>query len=274
MGDVCCTPAGQPGECKLKEGRSCSPSMGPCCAPNCSFRTSGTRCANATDCRLASTCNGASSKCFDGEEKKSPDGESNIECAYKTKLCKNGECSASRCELHPDFEACECQVPEGSKNRSKLCHTCCRSKTKPQAPCKSIGDPSLPSIFGGQVIYLQPGSSCDNNNGYCDVLSKCRQVDADGPLSRIKEALFNPTLYSNIRKWIITYWWAVALMGLALVLLMVGFVKLCSVHTPTSNPSMPKHRQLPGAGTLRRRRQYIQQQRSGRSVDVEMQRRR
>lgn len=35
-------------------------------------------------------------------------------------------------------------------------------------------------------------------------------------------------------------------MCLALVMLMAGFIKLCSVHTPSNNPKLPKHRQLPG----------------------------
>ena len=39
--------------------------------------------------------------------------------------------------------------------------------------------------------------------GYCDVFSNCRLVDADGPLSRLKQAIFNPELYSNIKRWII-----------------------------------------------------------------------
>ena len=38
------------------------------------------------------------------------------------------------------------------------------------------------------------------------MFSKCRSVDADGPLARLKKALFNPVLYSSIREWIIEYW--------------------------------------------------------------------
>jgi len=35
-------------------------------------------------------------------------------------------------------------------------------------------------------------------------------------------------------------------MSLAVILVMAGFIKLCSVHTPSSNPKLPKHKQLPG----------------------------
>lgn len=48
------------------------------------------------------------------------------------------------------------------------------------------------------------------------------------------------------------YWWAVLLMGIALIMLMAGFIKICSVHTPSSNPKLPPHKPLPG--TLKRRR--------------------
>lgn len=42
------------------------------------------------------------------------------------------------------------------------------------------------------------------------------------------------------------YWWAVLLMGIALIMLMAGFIKICSVHTPSSNPKLPPHKPLPG----------------------------
>ena len=36
------------------------------------------------------------------------------------------------------------------------------------------------------------------------------------------------------------------LMALALIMLMGAFIKLCSMHTPTNNPNMPKHKEFPG----------------------------
>lgn len=32
---------------------------------------------------------------------------------------------------------------------------------------------------------------------------RCRLVDADGPLARLKKAIFNPKLYENIAEWIV-----------------------------------------------------------------------
>ena len=38
--------------------------------------------------------------------------------------------------------------------------------------------------------------------GYCDIFSKCRSVDGEGPLSRLKNFLLNPVTLSKIRYWI------------------------------------------------------------------------
>ena len=32
---------------------------------------------------------------------------------------------------------------------------------------------------------------------------RCRLVDADGPLARLKKAIFSPELYENIAEWIV-----------------------------------------------------------------------
>ena len=50
----------------------------------------------------------------------------------------------------------------------------------------------------GRTITLQPGSPCNDFRGYCDVFMRCRLVDADGPLARLKKAIFGPELYENI----------------------------------------------------------------------------
>lgn len=103
-------------------------------------------------------------------------------------------------------------------------------------------------------------------------------MDADGPLARLKKAIFNPILYENIADWIVVSarrtvprmselvhevfllpaenvvfvvlfqqnWWAVLLMGIALIMLMAGFIKICSVHTPSNNPKLPPPKKLTG----------------------------
>lgn len=91
---------------------------------------------------------------------------------------------------------------------------------------------------------MPAGAPCDNFRGYCDVFQKCRAVNEDGPLARLKNLLFNQQTFNEIRDWITVYWWAVLLMGIGLVILMGLFIKVCAVHTPSSNPNQPQARKL------------------------------
>lgn len=77
--------------------------------------------------------------------------------------------------------------------------------------CSSTGSDRWNSFFDKNIITLQPGSPCNDFKGYCDVFMKCRLVDADGPLARLKKAIFNAELYENIAEWIVVsepnqYW--------------------------------------------------------------------
>lgn len=38
--------------------------------------------------------------------------------------------------------------------------------------------------------------------GYCDVFLKCRAVDTEGPLARLKNLLFNKETLSSVAQWI------------------------------------------------------------------------
>ena len=38
--------------------------------------------------------------------------------------------------------------------------------------------------------------------GYCDVFLKCRAVDAEGPLARLKNMLFNRETLVNLTQWV------------------------------------------------------------------------
>lgn len=69
--------------------------------------------------------------------------------------------------------------------------------------CASTGSMQWNKQFNGQTITLQPGSPCNDFRGYCDVFMRCRLVDADGPLARLKKAIFSPELYENIAEWIV-----------------------------------------------------------------------
>ena len=124
--------------------------------------------------------------------------------------CTDGDCSGSACDFYPGIlEECNCVVAEeelDEDEKKKNCHVCCQKTGEPET-CKSTGE--LSAYFGNKTtnrnrtIFKQPGSPCEEYKGYCDVFSKCRRVDADGPLARLKQALFNPLLYSNIKEWIV-----------------------------------------------------------------------
>ena len=58
-------------------------------------------------------------------------------------------------------------------------------------------------------------------------------------------------LFSILQK----HWWAVLLMGVALVICMALFIQICAVHTPSSNPKKAPARKL----TLKRQPRPRQQ---------------
>ncbi len=83
-----------------------------------------------------------------------------------------------------------------------VCVRACVSAVNPST-CSSTGSERLARFFSKKVTTLQAGSPCNDFKGYCDVFMKCRLVDADGPLARLKKAIFNPELYENIAEWIV-----------------------------------------------------------------------
>ncbi|XP_061773280.1 disintegrin and metalloproteinase domain-containing protein 10-like [Nerophis ophidion] len=244
--DQCCYDANQPDnkKCKLKPNKVCSPSQGPCCTAECAYKGRNEKCRDESECAHQGMCNGVSPQCPSSEPK-----ANFTACHGETQVCLNGGCSGSICEKY-GLEACTCASQEG-KDETELCHVCCMQKMNPST-CSSTGSQSLADFFQKKVTTLPAGSPCNDFKGYCDVFMKCRLVDADGPLARLKKAIFNPELYENIAEWIVAHWWAVLLMGIALIMLMAGFIKICSVHTPSSNPKLPPPKPLPG--TLKRRR--------------------
>ncbi|KAI1889641.1 hypothetical protein AGOR_G00165040 [Albula goreensis] len=244
--DQCCYDANQPDgkKCKLRPNKLCSPSQGPCCTADCTFKNRNEKCREESECAHQGMCSGGSPLCPTSEPK-----ANFTACHGETQVCLNGGCSGSICEKY-GLEVCTCASVDG-KDETELCHVCCMERMKPNT-CSSTGSEKWARFFNKKITTLQPGSPCNDFKGYCDVFMKCRLVDADGPLARLKKAIFNPELYENIAEWIVAHWWAVLLMGIALIMLMAGFIKICSVHTPSSNPKLPPPKPLPG--TLKRRR--------------------
>ncbi|KAF5906559.1 disintegrin and metalloproteinase domain-containing protein 10, partial [Clarias magur] len=237
--DKCCYSANEEDQlrCKLKPDAKCSPSQGPCCTAQCEFKGRDEMCRNESECALQGKCSGSNASCPTSTPK------ANLTaCNQDTQICISGGCTGSICARY-GLEICTCASEDG-KDETELCHVCCMRKNEPST-CKSTGSAEWEQFFQRKVRTLQPGSPCNDFKGYCDVFMKCRLVDADGPLARLKKAIFNPELYETIAEWIVAYWWAVLLMGIALILLMAGFIKICSVHTPSSNPKLPPPKPLP-----------------------------
>lgn len=99
-------------------------------------------------------------------------------------------------------------------------------------------------------ISLRPGAPCDNFQGYCDVFLKCRAVDADGPLVRLKNLLLNKETLQTLKQYVIENWYLCVLMGIMFLIFMGIFIKCCAVHTPSSNPKKAPARRF--SETLRR----------------------
>nr|CAG4643787.1 EOG090X02I4 [Lepidurus arcticus] len=217
--------------CKRRPGKQCSPSEGTCCTSSCTFVTAtrSLQCKGESECSGFATCNGSSARC-----PLPPPKANGTECNGKTQVCQSGECSGSICSK---WGLRECFLTsQNIDDKRKLCELAClHASPRMNATCKSTSElTSELNLADG--ISLRPGSPCDNYQGYCDVFLKCRAVDAEGPLARLKNLLFNRETLLTIAQWITEYWWAVLLMGVGFVLFMGVFIKCCAVHTPSSNP--------------------------------------
>lgn len=242
--------------CNRKYGTQCSPSQGPCCSSEtCQFVPLSHRvqCRAESDCNYNSTCGGRSSEC------PAPLPKANkTRCNEGTQLCINGECTGSICL---EWNLTECFLTSSiipNIDKRKLCELACQNGTD-ASTCRGTSEfahmVGLPE--GG--MSLRPGSPCDNFQGYCDVFLKCRAVDTEGPLARLKNLLFNKETLSSVAQWITEFWWAVLLMGIAFIIFMGLFIKCCAVHIPSTNPKKPPARRISDTltrpmNTLRRMR--------------------
>jgi len=48
------------------------------------------------------------------------------------------------------------------------------------------------------LFSVPTGSPCNNYKGYCDVFHRCRGIDNDGPLARLKNLIFSEETLTNI----------------------------------------------------------------------------
>ncbi|XP_046420360.1 disintegrin and metalloproteinase domain-containing protein 10 isoform X1 [Neodiprion fabricii] len=246
--DKCCYPRlpMSKNQCRRTNSAQCSPSQGPCCSSEtCQFIPLANKsvCKIETECSHDSVCNGTTSVCPPPEPK-----ANNTKCNQETQLCIKGECIGSRCL---EWNLTECFLTSNKPNidKRKLCELACQNGTD-VSTCRSTSELPHLKAQGKGAINLRPGSPCDNFQGYCDVFLRCRAVDAEGPLARLKNLLFNKETLLTLSQWVTEYWWAVLLMGIAFIIFMGLFIKCCAVHTPSSNPKKPPARRI--SETLRR----------------------
>jgi disintegrin and metalloproteinase domain-containing protein 10 len=148
----------------------------------------------------------------------------------------------------------EGDLKDKKQDKSILCHLACSGERTKHACMDSFNIPEIlesKDVSNKTGLILKPGSPCLGTLGYCDIFSKCRSVDAEGPLSRLKRFLLDPKVISQVQLWIRDYWYMFVIFVITLLVLMSIFIKVCSVHTPSSNPNKPAALKL--SETLRRR---------------------
>lgn len=164
-------------------------------------------------------------------------------------MCITGECTGSICL---SWNKTECFLTSSSHtkyDKRRLCELACQDGNDPST-CRSTSE--FGHIYGlpKEGISLRPGSPCDNFQGYCDVFLKCRAVDADGPLVRLKNLLLNKETLHTLKQYVIENWIFCVFMAIIFSIFMGIFIKCCAVHTPSSNPKKPPARRI--SDTLRR----------------------
>lgn len=150
-------------------------------------------------------------------------------------VCQQGECKDSIC-LKYGLVSCFL-TSDTVTDKRQLCELACQrpgNNNTCMSTAKLVSEGLISGLDAG--LSLRPGSPCDNFQGYCDVFLKCRKVDAEGPLVRLKNLLFNQETLLTIVQWVTEFWWAVLLCGIAFVICMAVFIKCFAIHTPSSNP--------------------------------------
>lgn len=226
--------------CARRTRTQCSPSQGPCCLHECSFTPANykAKCKEETECSWSSSCNGSTAECPNPKPK-----DDKTKCNNGTQLCIKGECAGSICLLWNMTECFLSSTLIPNIDKRKLCELACQNGNDSKT-CRSTSEFAQKFNLPKGGISLRPGAPCDNFQGYCDVFLKCRAVDAEGPLVRLKNLLFNKRTLQTVAQWITENWYAAVLIGICFVIVMGIFVKCCAVHTPSSNPKKPPARRI------------------------------
>ncbi|XP_049528848.1 disintegrin and metalloproteinase domain-containing protein 10 [Dermacentor silvarum] len=212
--------------CTLRPDAKCSPSNSACCSDSCQYHNSTWVCRKDDDCQFEAYCDGSGGKCPPSEHKR--DG---VLCNHRSQVCQAGECTGSVCRLY-DLE--QCYLTRSHHTPDDMCLIACRENVTGSACMEACHFERMKDFCNKK---MEPGAPCDNLRGYCDVFQRCRLVDAEGPLARLHWLVFGGQGIQNL---LVRYWYftllAVMSCGGATALL----VKLCAVHTPSSNPHLKR----------------------------------
>ncbi|XP_064471464.1 disintegrin and metalloproteinase domain-containing protein 10-like isoform X2 [Ornithodoros turicata] len=232
--DKCCYPRehgiSNAKGCTLKASASCSPSNSACCTTECAARSSGYICRANDDCTHDAMCDGESYTCPSSKPK-----TNGTLCNHGTQICRSGECRLSVCQKY-GLE--QCYLTGAHYNPDDMCLIACR-KPGQNTDCKEACKFEAMKELCGKT--MEPGAACDNLLGYCDVFGKCRPIDAVGPLARLRLLIFGSHILQN---WLIKYWYLTLLGAVSVATLMGIFIRVCSIHTSSSNPNLAPRRKL------------------------------
>ncbi|XP_062562207.1 uncharacterized protein LOC134225837 isoform X2 [Armigeres subalbatus] len=223
--DSCCYPMSRHPRfdqkpCTLTPKAQCSPSQGPCCTLECTLKT-GDKCRDDNGCRDPAYCDGNMPLCPPSVNKP------NKTICNKEYVCYMGDCTGSIC-LAYGLESCQCAVgPNDPPLRA--CELCCKLPGEDK-PCLSSFDWNEPP-FDVPDMYAKPGTPCNDYNGYCDVSQKCREVDPSGPLATLRKLLLSEESIASFKKWVISNWYAVALIVVIILALLILSAKLLGKRT-------------------------------------------
>lgn len=114
-----------------------------------------------------------------------------------TQVCWQGSCTGSICQKY-DLEECFLNTRRGAKPE-EMCEVACQRRNQPET-CRRTSEIDIMRNISG--MKLRPGSPCNDFQGYCDVFQRCRPVDAEGPLAKLKNLLFNKKTLISIKQWV------------------------------------------------------------------------
>jgi disintegrin and metalloproteinase domain-containing protein 10 len=143
------------------------------------------------------------------------------------------------------LESCQC-IPGPNDAKTKSCELCCKIPGE-NNPCKSSFDWNK-APYDVPDMYAKPGTPCNDYIGYCDVFQKCREVDPSGPLATLRKLLLSEESIASFKKWVISNWYAVSLIIVAVFALLVSFqfdtqrkekVFILNSNSTEKAPSMP-----------------------------------